>query len=279
MAAPAPPLAASPVTPPPAAPRRLPANLQIWIVTLALIIAGAVVGTIKVPSDGCKPSESCVSGYPWLLMLLIIFVFVLFLGKWICDRPLGILVSERNLMSLSRFQMILWTLLILSAYLTMVMERIHAAVGNPLNIAIDPKLWALMGISTASLVGTPLLLESKKRQDPTAQTVDNAAKALNESKSTIDDTRQGKLYSNVKATDARFTDIFQGDDVSNTAYIDPAKLQMFLFTLIVAASYGYQIFHAFYAAPAGLKMPEVDPGMIALLGISHAGYLGSKTAG
>ena len=269
-------MATPPVPTPPAPPRRLPANLEVWVVSAVLLIGGALAGT-KMPADDCNTAGLCGYGYPWLLMMLIIFVFVLFLGKWICGRPLGILVTDRNLMSLSRFQMILWTLLILSAYLTMALQRIHAGVAGPLNIALDTKLWALMGISTASLVGSPLLLESKKTQDPAEATIDKAAQVLKEDKSTIDNTRQGKLYSNVDAKEARFTDIFQGDEVGNTAYIDPAKLQMFFFTLIVAVTYGYQIFHALYTAPANLTMPPVSSGMVALLGISHAGYLGSKT--
>lgn len=212
-------------------------------------------------------------------MLVIMFVFVMFLGKWICGRPLGILVTERNLMSLSRFQIILWTLLILSAYLTIALQRIHAGIPDALNIALDEKLWALLGISTASLVGSPLLLQSKKTQDPPAPVIDKAAQVLNEPAAAIQDNREGKLYSNAEPKDARFTDMFEGDEVSNTAYIDPSKLQMFLFTLIVAASYGYLIFHAMYGDPKNLAMPPVSSGMVALLGISHAGYLGSKTVG
>jgi hypothetical protein len=253
--------------PPAQPPRKLPANLQIWSVTIILILAAAKVGTIP------------VSGYSWIGMLLIIFVFVLFLGHWICGRPLGILVMERNLMSLSRFQIILWTLLILSAYLTIAMQRIHAGMPDALNFGLDPKLWALLGISTASLVGSPLLLQSKKTQDPSDATVNKAAELLGENQADIQENREGRLYSNGEPKDARFTDMFQGDLVGNTAYIDPAKLQMFLFTLIVAASYGYSIFHAMYGDPKTLAMPPVSEGMVALLGISHAGYLGSKAAG
>jgi len=232
------------------------------------MVASALVGTRNKPS-----------GRYWIVGLLIMCAFVLYLGKWICGRPLGILVTERNLMSLSRLQMILWTLVILSAYLTMVMQRIHAGVSDPLNLAMEWRLWALMGISTASLVGSPLLLQSKKSQDPPPATVDKAAQVLQEDKASIQENRQGRLYSNTDPKDARFTDIFEGDDVGNTAYIDPAKLQMFLFTLVVAGSYGYQIFRVMSNAHSAgdLAMPPVSDGMVALLGISHAGYLGSKT--
>ncbi len=218
-----------------------------------------------------------VQGQAWILVLLCMFAFMLFLGKWICGRPLGILITDRNLMSLSRFQMILWTLLILSAYLTMVMQRIHGNISSALDIGIDGKLWALMGISTASLVGSPLLLQNKKLQDPPGSAIEKASKLLQEDQQAIQSNREGRLYSNTSPLDARFTDIFQVDEIGNTAYIDPAKLQMFFFTLIVAGSYAYQIFHGMYNDPKNLTMPTISEGMVALLGISHAGYLGSKT--
>lgn len=260
MAAPQPSLA-----PIPGKAVKLPTNVEIAGVTSILI---ALITYSGIAQKG---------GHAWILVLAGMFIFTLFIGKWISGRALGILVNSRNLMSLSQFQMLLWTLLILSAYLTMAMQRIHGNVPNALDIAIDWRLWTLMGISTASLVGSPLLLQSKKLQDPPPNTIAAAAKVLQEDQQAIQDTRQGTLYSNASPLDARLTDIFQGDDIGNTAYIDPAKLQMFFFSLIVAASYAYQIFHGMYGDPKNLTMPPVSEGMVALLGISHAGYLGSKT--
>ncbi len=262
----APPAPAVPPAPPDP-PRKPPSNLEVWLITIALVIAAARVGTIQ------------ASGYTWILMMVIMFTFVSFMGKWICGRPLGILITELNVMSIARFQMILWTMLILSAFLTIALQRIHAGIPDALNIPMNKELWALMGISTASLVGSPLLLQNKKTQEPTGAAVDKTAQLLKEDPDDIDNNRQGKLYSNKYPKDARFTDLFQGDDVGNTAYLDPAKLQMFFFTLIVAASYGYLIFHVMYGPTTALAMPTVSDNMIALLGISHAGYLGSKTVG
>ena len=52
----------------------------------------------------------------WLVIAVLMVVYFLFLGRWISGRPLGTLISERNLMSLSRFQMVSWTVLLLSAF-------------------------------------------------------------------------------------------------------------------------------------------------------------------
>src|SRR5262249_25290782 len=137
----------------------------------------------------------------------------------------------------------------------------------------------LMGISTTSLVGTPLIHSSKKNKDPKPEEMDKTASALNEDKATIAANKQGVLYANSDITEASFTDIFQGDEVGNTAFIDLAKTQMFFFTVVAALSYAVVLFVAIKTkAPAELSaFPELSEGLIAILGISHAGYLVNKT--
>ena len=219
----------------------------------------------------------------WLLTLGLLVVLCIYLGWVISGRPLGILVGSRNLMSLSRFQMVAWTIVILSAFLTIAFRRILGGVANPLDIVIDQHLWALLGISTASLVGTPLILQNKTGKDTDQATVAKTAIATGETAQQVDDNRQGNLYANPSITDARVTDMFEGDEVGNTAYIDIAKVQMFLFTIIIIVAFCYQVYGMLCdfcktGNIAALVMPVLSPGLIALLGISHAGYLGSKTA-
>ena len=114
-------------------------------------------------------------GLTWLviaiLMLLAIGIAGLSLGKgWT-----GVLVDPKmNTMSLSRFQIMLWTWVILSSFVTLALARIwdsrthpdrykprpQPSVGeveyaDPLDIQLPPLLWALMGISLTSAVGSP----------------------------------------------------------------------------------------------------------------------------
>jgi hypothetical protein len=218
----------------------------------------------------------------WALILLALFLFVLFLGRWVSGRLMGIFIGSRNLMSLSRLQMVLWTVLILSAYLTMALHRVRdGSPADPLAIFIDPLLWSLMGISTASLVGSPLLLGSKAQKQPDPKAITQASAALKaqgepESAEEIQGNSAGTLYVNKSIADAAFTDIFQGDEIGNTAYVDPAKVQMFLFTVISLGVYGAALFSMLKKGDYS-AMPVPSQGLIALLGISHAGYLASKT--
>ncbi len=240
-------------------------TIPFILLTLAAMFAAAWIGQ---------------SGWNWLLVAIFLCLFLAVLGHRVVGRPTGILITPRNLMSMSRFQMVIWTVIILSGYFTMALARIKAGVEDPLSIALDWHLWALMGISTASLVGTPLLLNSKKDEEPAEGTVAKVADGLGEDKTEIDQNRQGVLYSNPNISDASISDMFQGDELQNTKYLDLAKVQMFLFTLIAATSYAVTLWNTFSAAgtdPGSLEtMPGLSDGIIALLGISHTGYLSSK---
>ena len=68
----------------------------------------------------------------WLIVLGALLVFFLVLGIWITQQPLGVLINERNLMSLSRLQIICWSVVILSSYIVIVMQRIAGQVPGEL---------------------------------------------------------------------------------------------------------------------------------------------------
>jgi hypothetical protein len=211
----------------------------------------------------------------WALIVCSITIFILFLGRWVSGTALGILIGNRNLMSLSRFQMVLWTVLIFSAYLTMALCRVRSGAKDPLTIGMDWHLWALMGISTTSLVGVPLLLGAKTQKEVHPDAINKAERQLKET--IAPENYIGSLYANKTMNEASLCDIFQGDEVGNTSCIDVAKMQMFLFTLVGLVSYGAAVHHVLTGVDYSL-MPTVPDGLVALMGISHAGYLASKTA-
>lgn len=99
---------------------------------------------------------------------------------------------------------------------------------------------------------------SKATQSPDQKSIDKAASLLNEPAAAIQANSQGKLYSNAKMSDASLMDMFQGDKVGDTAYVDVSKLQMFYFTVIAILAYAYAVYRLFL--PTGnmgldLKLP------------------------
>ena len=246
---------------------------------------------------------------------LIISSFLIVLGIARHGLKRGIFISETNLISLSRFQIIIWTIVILSAFFAISLERVHVywdtcryfpsvvidptliqnstyacnctaikagffakRVLNPLDIGIDWTIWALMGISTTSLVGASLLLGGKANNEPAPSIVENTAKKTGELSTDIDKNRRGTVYGNPVPENSQFMDMFEGDEIGNTAYIDMAKVQMFFFTVISALAYYIMVLQMTLGeAPADIdKLPLVPAGLLWILGISHAGYLGSK---
>ena len=63
-------------------------------------------------------------------LLVLLTVIMLVLGWAIKDRFIGILINERNVMSLSRFQMVGWTIVVLAAYFTYAFVRNAKAIGR-----------------------------------------------------------------------------------------------------------------------------------------------------
>ncbi|MCW3977668.1 MAG: hypothetical protein NWE77_07030 [Candidatus Bathyarchaeota archaeon] len=71
-------------------------------------------------------------------------------------------------------------LIVLSAFLTIALERIYASatgtiIADPSAIAIPLELWALLGISTTSFVRSPLVLSAKIPQTATGGTLQRGA--------------------------------------------------------------------------------------------------------
>lgn len=234
-----------------------------------------------------------------VLMVLAIGVTGLSLGKgWA-----GVLIDPpTNTMSLSRLQIMLWTGVILSAFVTLALGRIAAKSADPLAIQLPPLLWALMGISMTSAVGSPLL-KAAKAQKTAGQEEVNQQRAVKRGV----DLKTAATYRTVlaerKSEDARlreqvgetkplgaivrkdswekatFSDLLTGEEVATFGYIDVAKVQNLFFTVV--AVLGYTV--ALVAAMAGTQniadlvaFPEMPAGLVAVIGISHGGYLIDK---
>jgi hypothetical protein len=116
----------------------------------------AVAAIVVVALAGAPPVIS------WLLYLLLMATFTAIVADGITDSRAGILIDERNRMSLSRLQMALWSLIVISAFLAAAISNIRGNAPLPLNIGIPEAVWLLMGISTTSLVGGPLVLSAKR---------------------------------------------------------------------------------------------------------------------
>jgi hypothetical protein len=199
-------------------------------------------------------------------------------GTSVTQRFWGILINERNVMSLSRFQAVLWTVLILADYATILLGR--AWQGMSLVDAKDllrPDLLALMGISYASAVGTSIVHANKSGKPTPATAVADAQANLNDTTGSFT-AAQGVMYKNKDVSDASVGDMFQGDELVDAHATDLSKVQMFFFTIVSAVVFLGTADAMFtnMKSIGDVLIPQLPENLIALMGISHAAYLGNK---
>ncbi len=225
---------------------------------------------------------------PGINFLIVLFLFMLFyglIGRHTNGRYLGILINDRNVMSLSRFQVAAWTAVVLSAYIVIATTRAINCIPDSLDIDMDYRVWIMMGISVTSLIATPHILANKeeKQFDESTQSAKMAvAEKLtqvcnNLNAEDIVNNSKGLLFANKLPKTAEFTDIFEGDEISNACSVDIAKLQMFFFTMVALVTYSINLFYLIKTNPITANFPTLSEGFLVILGISYGGYVSSKT--
>ncbi|MEA2162583.1 MAG: hypothetical protein QOK37_710 [Thermoanaerobaculia bacterium] len=198
-------------------------------------------------------------------------------GVSVTGRTFGILINERNVMSLSRFQAVLWTVLVLADFATILLGR--AWKGMPITDVQDllrPDLLALMGISYASAVGTSIAHANKSGKPTPVTAVQDTQTNLNDQAGSFT-AAQGVMYMNKNITDASVADLFEGDELADAHTTDLSKVQMFFFTVVSAVVFlgAANSLLMNMTSIAGVTIPQLPQMLIALMGISHASYVGN----
>ena len=209
----------------------------------------------------------------WLLTFAIVTAFVVVAGKYCTNQWRGVLIDKFNLLSLSRFQMVLWTLVILPGWFAIVFHNLAIDGGtDALNVTIPDQVFILLGITTVSLVGAPLIKKERlEKPEPTPTDNQNAA-SLPQGKGLL-----GKAVKNDDPGKANWGDMLKGETAGDFDTLDLAKVQMFLFTLLLALGYAFSFAKLFANADGNIDaMPPISEGMSMLLGISNTAYLTNK---
>lgn len=230
-----------------------------------------------------RPLTAIVSTWGLIMALM---AGVVGLASWLItgNALFGWLVNEQNSMSLSRLQMFLWTVVVLSAFVTAVLANLRFGhFQEATAIALPQELWLAMGISTTSLVGSNLILDNKKAKQPKEAPTKRllglkADEQLPEATGTL-----------VNKDAPSLLDLVHGEEVGNQDRVDLTRLQNLFFTVVLVGAYaaglGTMFLNLATVAPAGktiadnfpiTQFPALGSSAVALLGISHAGYLANK---
>src|SRR4051812_16152460 len=90
----------------------------------------------------------------WFATMALLVALTALIGRGVTGHW-GALIDERNRLSLSRVQVLVWTVLVLSGFLIAASVNVRARKPNPLAIDIPTELWLPMGIGTTTLVAAP----------------------------------------------------------------------------------------------------------------------------
>ncbi len=230
-----------------------------------------------------KNSGDALTNWYWLMLLFVVVLAVI--GKVMCDTFKGVFVDERNVMSLSRVQMVAWSILVLTAVLAFVLHSVDTGNGSCLRDAtgcvpdIPQQLWLLMGFSTATLVASPVLLSNSGAAEPDQKKSEEIVNGLAlQGYQTSEQELSGALYKNKSPRDARWSDLITGEQNSNCLHLDLARLQMCFFTLVALLSYAVLLHGQLSQAAVFESLPDLSEGLLAIVAISHGGYLVSKAS-
>lgn len=255
----------------------------------ALFWVNARLRTLGLAPTGMDEAALIQVGQAWLWTAALMVAFLALVGVALNGRPAGVIIDNRNRVSLSKFQAALWTVLVLSALVTTAAARaaagnaLPAASGGVLAFTLPPELLLAMGIALTSLVASPVLL-SNKTTAPDAAPETLALTAAKTRRDPAMATASGAVVGWRSADCAQWLDMFRGDEASNAGAPDLGKVQQFLITLVLGAIYAGSIWSGFTDARAPFLgaaagwLPPLEPNFVWLLGISHAGYLAYKAA-
>ena len=198
----------------------------------------------------------------WGISAVVLIIAAGWAGRRSKGTYLGFLIDERNQYSLSKFQVTLWTTLVLSLIGGVVIGRIFHG-GDALGFKIPDELLIVMGISLGSGAAAAVV---KADQDNRA--------ALRAAALGVTAPTPAPLAS---ATFRQMLAVEQGGVAIET--VDLTKFQNFWITLILVAAYIALAANSFnkLVSPSDIKaLPGFDGTFVTLLGISHAAYLAGK---
>lgn len=241
-----------------------PATLRlgrIAVPALERVGGDACTRTSQSRSIQFKGAEMSSFEIAWAISFLLLLGFSALIGKWTKTSNLGILIDSRGRYSLTHFQLVLWTLVILSSLIAaLIAALIATSIAQSLDfskISISTQLLGLMGVSA----GSAALATGVKSAKDAPGTKANVAAV-------------GAFTSSTGAPrtiTAKFSQIWleeEGDLADQVVSV--TKFQNFVFTLVIAS-----VYIALALNKGGLP-DDLPPNIVVLIGISQAGYIGGK---
>lgn len=211
----------------------------------------------------------------WIVLMIAMALFILIVGHGVTGAWTGAIIDERCKMSLARLQLLLWTIVILSAFAVIVIVRMHHDAATALDVGVPATIWTLLTITSTSFVGSPVIKSTQKASGAPDETRLHTYLAA-QGKTPGEVSWQGPVVTNDTIGHASPADLFTGEYVNNFTLLDVGKIQLFIFTVLLILQYCLSIGHVLINEPYPASLPDIGAGVVTLFGVSHSGYLMNK---
>lgn len=220
---------------------------SLVVVPLLLVFAAATYG------------DAPRFGWIWPAIAIALLASAAALGRASKLGWFGILLDTRERYSLTRLQLVLWTLVVLSLVASVALLRLLAGEDDALGFAIADELLIMMGVSLGSTV---LSTVAKASHDE-----DFAEQVAASSVDTENETLK-----------PRWTQLFLHDEGAGAdKIVDLAKFQNLLLTIVVVITYCASVVAEIgVTASSTTVIPGFSQTLLVFVAVSHAGYLAGK---
>jgi hypothetical protein len=192
----------------------------------------------------------------WLAGFLILVGISMAVGSALRRNVWAVLIDTRNKVSLSQFQLFAWTVVGLPLIVAVAIWRMTEDAGSAWEFDIPGELLAVMGITLASTVSSLAIKNVKDSQRP--------------------EFVAGRLPELRRPPVADMFAVEEGGGALKN--VDVTKLQSFFISAALLASYVWLVIDAFADLDGDVpeSLPAFSETMVALLAVSHGGYLVGK---
>ena len=243
-------------------------------------------------------------GWAWAGALTLVAIAGVTLGFEKRGYWDGLLIDATNRKSLSRLQAIVWGTIIISGIATGIAVNVARGCEAP-DAGVTPpagscttSAWdlhypeqflVLAGLSALVLVLAAVINGANAQRTLNAKANVSAQYAgllarwpdgelADVVRDAMPPTRfYGVIAGKDDVPQSSWSDIAKGDVGSHAAYLDLARVQLLIMTLLVAGAYAVFFLRELTAPAGAVAFPEFDAGLNTLLGISAAAYLGVKS--
>jgi len=144
-------------------------TIALWIVTIAASIFWILM-TVGIFGRVIRAGGPAAA---WAACILFSTALLVLAGREVNGRWMGILIDARNKYSLARLQITIWTVIVMTAFLTFALPRVRFMAqgkltqANALEITFPKELILAMGISAVSFAGASLIKRTKTSKTTT----------------------------------------------------------------------------------------------------------------